>query len=317
MNISVLILMASENQNKFKEYTNYSIKLMKKIDEGGSGKIYMMDNGEIIKLYKNSIAGFTDFQETNNLVPKNKENREIPIFLKIIKDTEGKYKDIIAPYALGLVKHEFIIDNEIVRKNTYFSIMPYYELIKKHDLNKYSILDLLYKISRAEHFLEKYFNIIHCDINIKNIVVEKDEFMLIDYEIIKTIKDKVIDTKGKSKLWPKEPCLMKYIPVYSIAILIVGLLIGTTVYTLNNKEIMEKLKDKINEEEYDYLYNCLYLKYNSFQLINQILEKNKKKSKDNEGSGDTKKSEDNEGSTDDKELKDDDELKDDIKTNKK
>ena len=279
MNISVLILIASEKQSQFKEYGNYSIKLTKKIDEGGSGKIYMMDNGQIIKLYKNSIAGFTDFQETKNLVPSNKENREIPIFLKIIKDTEGKYKDIIAPYALGLIKHEFIIDNEIVRKNTYFSLMPYYELIKKHNLHKYSILDLLYRIAKAEHLLEKYFNIIHCDINFKNIVVEKDNFMLIDYEIIKTIKDKVIDPGNKSKLWPKEKCEMKKLPVYSIAIMIVGLLIGTTVYSLSKKDILSKLKNKINDEEYNYLYNCLYLKYNSFQLINKIMEKRTEKIK--------------------------------------
>jgi hypothetical protein len=279
MNISVLILIASERQSQFKEYTNYSINISKKIDEGGSGKIYMMDNGQIIKLYKNSIAGFTDFQETDGLVPSNKENREIPIFLKIIKDTEGKYKDIIAPYALGLIKHEFIIDNEIVRKNTYFSLMPYYELIKKHNLHKYSILDLLYRIAKAEHLLEKYFNIIHCDINFKNIVVEKDNFMLIDYEIVKTIKNKIIDPKEKSKLWPKEKCEMKKLPVYSIAIMIVGLLIGTTVYTLSKKEIMSKLKNKINNEEYNYLYNCLYLKYNSFQLINKIMEKRTEKMK--------------------------------------
>jgi tRNA A-37 threonylcarbamoyl transferase component Bud32 len=273
MDISVLILIASDKQNKFKEYKNYSVNIKKKVDEGASGKIYMMDNGEIMKIYKNSIAGFALLQESDNLIPKRKENREIPIFLKIIKDKENKYKDVITPYAIGIIKHEFIIDNEIIRKNTYFSLMPYYELIKKHDLNKYSILDLLYKISKAEHLLEKYFNIIHCDINIKNIVVEKDNFMLIDYELIKTIKNKVIDTNGLSKIWPKGPVKMDCIPVYSIAIMVVGLLIGASVYTLSNKEIMHKLKDKINEDEYNYLYNCLCLKYNSFQLINKILTK--------------------------------------------
>lgn len=279
MNVSVLILIASEKQSEFEEYTNYNITINKKIDEGASGKIYMMENGQIIKLYKNSIAGFTDFQESDELMPRSKENREIPIFLKIIKDKDNKYKNIIAPFALGLIKHDFIINNEIIRKNTYFSLMPYYDLIKKHNLHKYSILDLLYKIAKAENLLEKYFNIIHCDINMRNIVIEKDKFMLIDYEMIKTIKDTVINTKGRSKLWPKDKCQMDKLPVYSIAVMIVGMLIGTSVYSLNNKEIMDKLRDKINKNEYEYLYNCLYLKYNSFQLINKLLNKKVKEKK--------------------------------------
>ena len=72
---------------------------------------------------------------------------------------------------------------------------------------------------------------------------------------------------------------MDKLPVYSIAVMIVGLLIGTSVYSLNNKEMMDKLKDKINEKEYEYLYNCLYLKYNSFQLINKLLDKKVKEKK--------------------------------------
>ena len=42
----------------------------------------------------------------------------------------------------------------------------------------------------------------------RNIVIEKDKFMLIDYEMIKIIKDTVINTKGRSKLWPKDKCQM-------------------------------------------------------------------------------------------------------------
>ena len=65
-------------------------------------------------------------------MPRSKENREIPIFLKIIKDKDNKYKNITI-FALGLIKHDFIINNEIIRKNTYFSLMPYYDLIKYYN----------------------------------------------------------------------------------------------------------------------------------------------------------------------------------------
>ena len=150
------------NTKLFPELSIMNISIKEQFGEGTSGLVYLLNDGNVVKIYKKSIAGYTSFEESKSILPKKNENREIPIFLKLIK--LKKKKNIIKPYAICLIKKDIVLFKKKIRKNTYLSIMPKYNQINKKILYNYNLFDLIKTLINCEISIEKYLNVYHLDI---------------------------------------------------------------------------------------------------------------------------------------------------------
>ena len=114
------------------------------------------------------------------------------------------------------------------------------------------------------------------DIKIENLVMnDNNELMLIDFGLIKNIdsKTKYIN-KYNYNIWPKKPCDINKIPVYSIFILIVSLLVHEKYLYSSKNNFFNILKDKLDKLDKNifFLFNKgLSLEYDSKKFKKKFL----------------------------------------------
>ena len=281
-NISIFTLV-SIDQETYKVRREKQIKLTEKIGEGSNSFVYKLNNEHVIKIYKNSIAGSTQLIESDSIMPSSNENREIQLFFKIIKyniDESG----IIKPFCMGIINEDFILDDNNIKKGTYFSILPFYNKIDRNILIKYNLCELLNEIIESELIIEKYLQVYHLDIKIENLVQYNNKLMLIDYHLSKSINSGNMAVNTNHFNTDKN-IKLKLIPLYYIFLLIISLLFNSNKIYYNNNVLInylyilsKKMSGNIKCNMYSIIYNGISLKYDTLGFYRKYLfEKNIKK----------------------------------------
>jgi len=245
------------------------IKIIKKIGEGANSIVFLLKCNNILKIYKNSLAGKTILNETNSILPKLNENREIQLFFKIVNQ-DISHNNIVRPLCLGIIAENFMFNNVNYKKNTYYSILPYYEPLSKEIIIKYNLKKLIKEIIETELNLEKFLNVFHLDITLENLVICNNKIMLIDYNLIKSTScsEKEI---GSTHFGTEHDCKLKFVPLYYIFLLIIYILFNNKNIYYNDRLIINYLyilSKKINEEVYRIIYNGLTRKFDTNNFYN-------------------------------------------------
>lgn len=250
------------NSDKYIKHDSLKIKIKEKVGEGSSGLAFLLENGDVLKIYKNSVAGSAKLIESNSILPVENENREIQLFFKIIKFKINEV-GIVKPLSLGIVYNEFVFEDTVICKDTYYSILPFYEKVSKGILVKYNLYNLILEIINSELSIEKYLKVFHLDITLENLVRHKGKLMLIDYNLTKSISagEYSVNTNHFNT---EETCKLKLIPLYYIFLLIISLLFNTKKIYFNDKLLVNYLyilSKKLKMKVYSLIYNGLSLKY--------------------------------------------------------
>ena len=290
----VSIFIIKTNSETYEEKKIYRILLKKKLGEGSYGIVFLLDNGDVIKIFKKSLADNPIQQETNFLIPINNENRELIFYYKYIKSNKvNNY--IINAYAIGILKDNY----QNYKKNSYFIILPYcipfysiYNVFNKPLIQHINGLQFTLKVMKRLLeiiiFFEKEYNMINIDIKLNNFMFTKktkkfEDLIMLDFSIIKTI-----DKKNKTKniysindnyyIWPKKEILLDYISSYSVCINGLELLFGhNSINTLPNKTKMNNflkiIKDNDKNKDkriYNLFYKGISLEINGKELFDII-----------------------------------------------
>ena len=264
----------SNNNELYKTKEKKHIHIIEKIGEGSHGIVFLIENNHVIKIYKNSIAGLTKLKESTSILPDECENREIQLFFKIIQ-YNIKHENIIQPYSIGIISNELLHNDIIIKKGTYYSIMPYYKKLEKNSLIKYNLIDMITEIIQSEMNLEKYLNVFHLDIKMENLVIHNEKLMLIDYNLTKSItyENMPINTNHFNT---DKNCKLKLIPLYYIFLLIISILFKTKKIYINDTLLINYLfilSQKLNNDMYTIIYNGLALKYDISEFNKKFLTK--------------------------------------------
>lgn len=282
-NISIFTLL-SNDQETYKVRKEKKVKLVEKIGEGSNSFVYKLDNDHVIKIYKNSIAGSTQLIESDSIMPSSNENREIQLFFKIIKYNIDEF-GIVKPFCLGIINEDFILDDNNIKKGTYFSILPFYNKINRNILIKYNLCDLFNEIIESELIIEKYLQVYHLDIKIENLVQHNDKLMLIDYHLSKSINsgDMPVNTHHFNT---DKNIKLKLIPLYYVFLLIISLLFNSKKIYYNNNVLInylyilsKKMTSNTKCNMYSMIYNGISLKYDTLGFYRKYLFEKKRKIK--------------------------------------
>lgn len=281
------------NHDNFKEKKSMKILIKKKIDEGGYGIVFLLENDMVMKIFKKSLYKDTIIEESNCLIPIKNENRELTFYYKYINENKQEQNYIINLYCIGFIKNRIIIDSNILEPYSYFIILPYcipfYERYKiKNDplISKNNGLEFTIKIMKRLieiiYFFENKYNLINIDLKLNNFMFNKriNDIIMLDFSVVKTktkIKTKY-DTINKYYIWPSvNNTLIENIPSYSVCINGLELLFGRDqIIRLPNNEIINvylKIIEKKDKSIYNIFYNGLITKINTdnfFKLINSL-----------------------------------------------
>lgn len=280
-NISIFTLL-SNHQKTYKVREEKKVQLIQKIGEGSNSFVYKLDNDHVIKIYKNSIAGSTQLIESYSIMPSSNENREIQLFFKIIKYNIDEL-GIVKPFCMGIINEDIILDDNNIKKGTYFSIIPFYNKIDRNILIKYNLCDLLNEIIESELIIEKYLQVYHLDIKIENLVQYNNKLMLIDYHLTKSINNGNIPINTNHFNTDKN-IKLKLIPLYYIFLLIISLLFNSKKIYYNNKVLInylyilsKKMTNELKCNMYSIIYNGISLKYDTLGFYRKYLFEKKEK----------------------------------------
>jgi len=260
------------NSDKYIKHDSLKLKIKEKIGEGSLGLVFLLENGDILKIYKNSVAGSAKLIESKSILPEKNENREIQLFFKIIKfkiNEEG----IVKPLSLGIVYNELVFEDTVICKDTYYSILPFYEKVSKEILVKYNLYDLILEIINSELSIEKYLRVYHLDITLENLVMYDDKLMLIDYNLTKSIGSGE-QSVNSNHFNTDERCKLKLIPLYYIFLLIISLLFNTKKIYFNDKLLVNYLyilSKKLKKNVYSLIYNGLSLNYDVVTFYSKFI----------------------------------------------
>jgi len=276
----------------------YKLKLLEKIGEGSYGIIYEINKNYVIKIFKNSLITNNITNESTSIIPLNNENREISFFISYLKNNTKNTNFIIDVKAIGILVDDYKIHNLIIKKNSFFMILPscisIYKLLhlwKSPLINNKDgveiVLNIMKRLIDIQIYLYNNYNIINLDIKMDNFMIEKsnelliDNIINIDLGLIKTKNNNNYQFNYKYVIWPtSENVKLEKIPSYSICINGLEILLGKE-FIENNKtsNLIDKLYFlKNNQEVYNIFYNGLLLKVNLKQLLGLIsnyLKKNK------------------------------------------
>jgi hypothetical protein len=289
MYLTCYILYSKSNNYLINKY--YKLKLLEKIGEGNYGLIYEISKNYVIKIFKNSLITTNINNESESVIPLNNENREISFFISYLKNKTANTNFIIDVKSIGILVDDYKINNLIIKKNSFFMILPscisIYKLLNlwKTPLinNKDGIeivLNIMKRLIDIQLFLYNNYNIINLDIKTDNLMIEKknkliiDNIINIDLGLIKTKNNNTYQFDCKYIIWPSsENIKLEKIPSYSICINGLEILLGKEFIEKNKKmNIIDKLYFlKNNDEVYNIFYNGLLLKLNLKQLLVLIL----------------------------------------------
>ena len=289
MYLTCYILYSKSNNYLINKY--YKLKLLEKIGEGNYGLIYEISKNYVIKIFKNSLITNNINDESESIIPLNNENREISFFISYLKNKTINTNFIIDVKSIGILVDDYTINNLIIKKNSFFMILPscisIYKLLNlwKTPLinNKDGIeivLNIMKRLIDIQLFLYNNYNIINLDIKTDNLMIEKknkliiDNIINIDLGLIKTKNNNTYQFDCKYTIWPtSENIKLEKIPSYSICINGLEILLGKEFIEKNKKmNLIDKLYFlKNNDEVYNIFYNGLLLKLNLKQLLVLIL----------------------------------------------
>lgn len=289
MYLTCYILYSKSNNYLNNKY--YKLKLLEKIGEGNYGLIYEISKNYVIKIFKNSLITTNINEESESVIPLNNENREISFFISYLKNKTANTNFIIDVKSIGILVDDCTINNLIIKKNSFFMILPscisIYKLLNlwKTPLinNKDGIeivLNIMKRLIDIQLFLYNNYNIINLDIKTDNLMIEKknkliiDNIINIDLGLIKTKNNNTYQFDCKYIIWPSSKNIkLEKIPSYSICINGLEILLGKEFIEKNKKmNIIDKLYFlKNNDEVYNIFYNGLLLKLNLKQLLVLIL----------------------------------------------
>ena len=251
------------------------IELIKKIGEGANSVVFLLKCGNILKIYKNSIAGKTILNESNDILPKPNENREIQLFFKIVNE-DISHNNIVRPLCIGIIADDFTFEDTTFSLKTYYSILPFYESITKEILVKYNLDKLIDEIIETEMNLEEILNVFHLDITLENLVLCDGKIMLIDYNLIKSTKYGDLEI-GSNHFGTEDDCKLKYVPVYYIFLLVIYILFNNKNIYYNDKLLvnyMYILKKKLKDETFRKICNGLSQKFDTKNFYNIFIKEN-------------------------------------------
>ena len=289
MYLTCYILYSKSNNYLINKY--YKLKLLEKIGEGNYGLIYEISKNYVIKIFKNSLITNNINDESESIIPLNNENREISFFISYLKNKTINTNFIIDVKSIGILVDDYTINNLIIKKNSFFMILPscisIYKLLNlwKTPLinNKDGIeivLNIMKRLIDIQLFLYNNYNIINLDVKTDNLMIEKknkliiDNIINIDLGLIKTKNNNTYQFDCKYTIWPtSENIKLEKIPSYSICINGLEILLGKEFIEKNKKmNLIDKLYFlKNNDEVYNIFYNGLLLKLNLKQLLVLIL----------------------------------------------
>ena len=289
MYLTCYILYSKSNNYLINKY--YKLKLLEKIGEGNYGLIYEISKNYVIKIFKNSLITNNINDESESVIPLNNENREISFFISYLKNKTINTNFIIDVKSIGILMDDYTINNLIIKKNSFFMILPscisIYKLLNlwKTPLinNKDGIeivLNIMKRLIDIQLFLYNNYNIINLDVKTDNLMIEKknkliiDNIINIDLGLIKTKNNNTYQFDCKYTIWPtSENIKLEKIPSYSICINGLEILLGKEFIEKNKKmNLIDKLYFlKNNDEVYNIFYNGLLLKLNLKQLLVLIL----------------------------------------------
>ena len=289
MYLTCYILYSKSNNYLINKY--YKLKLLEKIGEGNYGLIYEISKNYVIKIFKNSLITNNINDESESVIPLNNENREISFFISYLKNKTTNTNYIIDVKSIGILVDDYTINNLIIKKNSFFMILPscisIYKLLNlwKTPLinNKDGIeivLNIMKRLIDIQLFLYNNYNIINLDVKTDNLMIEKkkkliiDNIINIDLGLIKTKNNNTYQFDCKYTIWPtSENIKLEKIPSYSICINGLEILLGKEFIEKNKKmNLIDKLYFlKNNDEVYNIFYNGLLLKLNLKQLLGLIL----------------------------------------------
>ena len=289
MYLTCYILYSKSNNYLINKY--YKLKLLEKIGEGNYGLIYEISKNYVIKIFKNSLITNNSNDESESIIPLNNENREISFFISYLKNKTANTNFIIDVKSIGILVDDFTINNLIIKKNSFFMILPscisIYKLLhlwKTPLINNKDgieiVLNIMKRLIDIQLFLYNNYNIINLDIKMDNLMIEKnnkliiDNIINIDLGLIKTKNNNTYQFDCKYTIWPSsENIKLEKIPSYSICINGLEILLGKEFIEKNKKmNLIDKLYFlKNNDEVYNIFYNGLLLKLNLKQLLVLIL----------------------------------------------
>jgi len=278
------ILILKSNHIDYKENKYVTINVKNKLEEGSYGIVFMLENGHVIKFFKNSTSKNTLFEESNNLIPIKNENRELIFYYKYVNESKKEYNYIINLYAIGIIRNKIIYDDNKLDINSYFIILPYcipfykcYNIKNKpliHNKNGLTFtIKVMKRLIEIIHFFETKYNLINLDLKLNNFMfTEKtrdlNNLIMLDFSIIKTKTKTKYDIENKYFIWPNiNNTLIEIIPSYSTCINGLELLFGyDQIIKLPNNELINiylKIIEKKNKNIYDIFYNGLILRINT------------------------------------------------------
>lgn len=249
------------------------IEIIKKIGEGATSVVFLLKCGNIMKIYKNSLAGKTLLKESEEILPRNNENREIQIFFKIVKE-DISHNNIVRPLCIGVIANTFTFEEHTFNLKTYYSILPFYESITKEILIKYNLDNLIDEIVETEMNLEEVLKVFHLDITLENLVLCKGKIMLIDYNLIKSIDYGDVPI-GSNHFGTEDDCKLKYIPIYYIFLLVIYILFNNKNIYYNDKLLVNYLyilKKKLKDGTFRKICNGLSQKFDTKNFYNIFIE---------------------------------------------
>jgi hypothetical protein len=274
------------------------IKIIKKIDEGSYGLIFLMNNNHVIKIFKNSTIKNTILNESNYLIPIKNENRELIFYYKYIDEkNDGKKENnyIIKLYAIGIIKDNIIDNINNIEIDSYFIILPlctsFYNAYKIYNtplINKknglFFTLNIMKRMIEISEFLENKYNILNLDLKLNNFMfadksINLNSLIMIDFSITKKKQKKKYNFDNKYYIWPGNNIFIEYLPPYSTCINGLELLFGYKyIINIKNENNLEYYLEIIKEKDkniYNIFFNGLIVKINTEnfkKLLNVIFE---------------------------------------------
>lgn len=208
MNEVTNIFMIDSKIDKYKANENYLFTFYQKLGSGSYGVVYDIGDGCVVKIFFHSILGKTHFEERPSVIPYKNENRELAFYFRLMKENIKKHIEnhLLPPLGIGYLTEEMKLDKYIFEKYSYFVILPlcipFHKIfkIRNHPLlyhkdGKRFAFEFMFKMLKANQYLEKEYDMIHLDIKLTNIMyLYDDSFKLFSKDDLITPNSKEVKT---------------------------------------------------------------------------------------------------------------------------
>ncbi len=203
MNENTNVYMIDSKIDKYKSDGRYEFSFYQKLGSGSYGVVYDIGEGCVVKIFFHSILGKTVFEEKPSVIPYKNENRELAFYFRLMKEDIQTHLNhhILPPLGIGYLTDELKLDSYTFQKYTYFVILPlcvpFHKIykIRNHPLlhhkdGKRFVYEFMFKLLKANSYLENQYDIIHLDIKLTNIMYlyDSSSTLLFKDDIIKPFK---------------------------------------------------------------------------------------------------------------------------------